>query len=156
MEDPVEINRRIERLVGRVRRRDDYGRLLAAGEVILPLERVDNPEEWRAEIKRQARSDRIRVRTGISGGRVWALLAGDIPETQQDENLRYFYLFHSDLQPQAEALGHEVRVVIRDGEEALLMCRTCGARGYADAAAGPRIGGPLFEDRCVAGNPPED
>lgn len=117
MEDPVEINRRIERLVARVRRRDDYGRLLAAGEVILPLEQVDDPEAWRAEIKREARSDRIRVRTGVAGGKVWALLAGDIPEAQQDENLRYFYLFHSDLEPKAEALGHRLRVVIRDGEE---------------------------------------
>lgn len=105
---------------------------------------------------REARSDRIKVRTGVAGGKVWALLAGDIPESQQDENLRYFYLFHSDLEPQAEALGHRLRVVIRDGEEVLLMCRNCGARGYADATAGPLIGGPLFEENCQAGDPPDD
>ena len=31
MHDPVEIRRRIDRLVARVDRRDDYGQLLAAG-----------------------------------------------------------------------------------------------------------------------------
>lgn len=92
----------------------------------------------------------------VTGGKVWALLAGDIPEAQQDENLRYFHLFSSDLKPRAEAQGHQVRVVIRDGEEALLICRACGARGYADAAARPLIGGPLFEDECPEGDPLDD
>lgn len=76
MEDPVEINRRIERLVKRVRRRDDYGRLLAAGEVIQPVERIEDPDEWRVEIKRQARADRIKVRTGQTAGKLWAFLEG--------------------------------------------------------------------------------
>lgn len=156
MEDPVDVNRRIEQLVARVRRRDVYGRLLAAGEVILPVEKVPDPDVWRAEIRRQARSDRLKVRTGVTAGKVWALLAGDIPEAQQEENLRYFHLFHSDLKPQAEAHGHQVRVVIRDGEEVLLICRACSARGYVDAAAGPLIGGSLFEDECLEGDPLDD
>lgn len=108
---------------------------------------------WRAEIRRQARADRLKVRTGVTAGKVWAMLAGDIPAAQQDENLRYFHLFTSDLEPRAEDLGHQVRVVIRDGEEALLICRACGVRGYADAAAGPLIGGPLFEDEVPGGRP---
>jgi hypothetical protein len=153
VEDPVDVNRRIEQLVARVRRRDVYGRLLASGEVILPVEKVPDPDAWRAEIRRQAGSDRLKVQTGVTAGKVWAMLAGDIPEAQQDENLRYFHLFTSDLEPRAAALGHQVRVVIRDGEEALLICRACGARGYADAAAGPLIGGPLFDDECSEGDP---
>lgn len=156
MADPVEINRRIKRLVTRVRRRGDYGTLLATGQVLLPLEQVEDPDTWRAEIKRQARSDRIKVRTGVVGGKVWALLADPIPEVQQDENLRYFHLLHSHLKPQAEAFGHDVRVVLRDGEEALLICQRCGARGYADATAGPLIGGPLFEDECPEGDLPDE
>jgi hypothetical protein len=155
MADPVEINRRIERLVARVRRRDDYGTLLATGQVLLPLEEVEDPDAWREEIKKQARSDRIKVRTGVVGGKVWALLAGDLPEAQKDEGRRYFRLFH-DLEPRAEAHGHSVRVVIRDGEEVLMLCRRCSARGYADATAGPLIGGPLFEDECPEGDLPDE
>ena len=50
MEDPVDISRRIERLVKRVQRRDDYGRLLATGQVIHLAEQIDDPEAWRADI----------------------------------------------------------------------------------------------------------
>lgn len=155
MADPVEINRRIKRLVTRVRRRDDYGTLLATGQVLLPLEDVEDPDAWRVEIKQQARSDRIKVRTGVTGGKVWALLAGDLPEAQREEGWRQFRLFH-ELEPRAEAHGHLVRVVISDGDEVLMLCRRCGARGYADAAAGPLIGGPLFEDECPEGDLPDE
>jgi hypothetical protein len=34
VDDPVDIRRRIDRLVARVDRRDDYGQLLASGQVI--------------------------------------------------------------------------------------------------------------------------
>jgi hypothetical protein len=104
----------------------------------------------------QARSDRIKVRTGVTGGKVWALLADPIPEVQRDEDLRHFRLYHSHLEPQAKALGHDMRVVLRDGEEALLICQRCGARGYADATADPLIGGPLFEDDCPEGDLPDE
>jgi hypothetical protein len=75
MHDPVDIRRRIDRLVSRVDRRDDYGQLLARGRVIYRLQDVDDIEAWRAEIKRQARADKVKVRTGFNGGIVWALLA---------------------------------------------------------------------------------
>ncbi len=67
VEDPVEINRRIERLVKRVRRRDDYGRLLAAGEVIQSIERIEDPEEWRFVAPQFPAS---RVSAGWLGGGV--------------------------------------------------------------------------------------
>jgi hypothetical protein len=54
VKDPVEIQRRIERLVKRVRRRDDDGKLLARGDVVRSVDDIDDPETWRAEIKRQA------------------------------------------------------------------------------------------------------
>lgn len=59
MEDPVEIQRRIEGLVKRVRRRDDCGKLLATSQVIQPVDEVEDPDAWRAEIKRRARADRL-------------------------------------------------------------------------------------------------
>ena len=68
MHDPVDIRRRIDRLLARVDRRDDYGQLLASGQVIHEVEDVDDIEAWRAEIRRQARADEIKVRTGCNEG----------------------------------------------------------------------------------------
>jgi hypothetical protein len=147
VKDPVEIQRRIERLVKRVRRRDDYGMLLATGQAIRPVDEVEDPDAWRAEIKRQARSDRIKVRTGITGGTLWALTAGPLTEAQREEDTRYFHLYHR-LESDAKARGHVFKVALRDGEEAVFRCERCGALGYADAASGPLIGGQLFESDC--------
>jgi len=36
--------------------------------VVYAVEEVDDVEAWRAEIRRQARADRIKVRTGFSQG----------------------------------------------------------------------------------------
>jgi hypothetical protein len=60
VEDPVEISRRIERLVKRVCRRDEYGELLFSGEVIRWRDDVDDPDEWRAEIRKKG-SPRLPV-----------------------------------------------------------------------------------------------
>ena len=73
MHDSVDIRRRIDRLVARVDRRDDYGQLLACGHVVLRLEDVEDIEAWRAEIRRNARADKIKVRTGFNHGIVGAL-----------------------------------------------------------------------------------
>jgi hypothetical protein len=65
MHDPVDIRRRIDRLVARVDRRDDHGHLLADGQVIHEVEDVDDVEAWRAEIRCQARVlQELRRRTG--------------------------------------------------------------------------------------------
>ena len=40
--------------------------VLASGAVVYAVEEVDDVEAWRAEIRRQARADRIKVRTGFS------------------------------------------------------------------------------------------
>jgi hypothetical protein len=154
VEDPVEINRRIERLVKRVRRRDDYGKLLAGGDVVRSIDDVDDPEEWRAEIKRQARSDRIKVRTGQTGGRLWAFVHGPIPEAQQDENDRYFRLL-DEIKTRAERHRHSVKVVLHDGEEVVVKCESCDALGYGDAAAGPLVGGAAVDEDCPHPAPPD-
>ena len=71
MHDPVDIRRRIDRLVARVDRRDDYGQLLACGQVIHRAEDLVDVGAWRAEIGRQARADKMTVRTGVDNGLVW-------------------------------------------------------------------------------------
>jgi hypothetical protein len=154
VEDPVEINRRIERLVKRVRRRDDYGKLLARGDVVRSIADVDDPDEWRTEIKRQARSDRIKVRTGQTGGRLWAFLHGPIPAVQHAENDRYFRLL-DEIKTRANRHGHSLKVVLHDGEEVVVKCESCGAFGYGDAAAGPLIGGAAIEEDCLHPAPPD-
>jgi hypothetical protein len=60
---------------GLVDRCDDYGRLLASGHVVHRLEDVKDIEAWRAEIRRNSRADKIKVRTGFTNGIVWALRA---------------------------------------------------------------------------------
>jgi hypothetical protein len=150
MEDPVDISQRIDRLVKRVERRDDYGTLLARGEVIKHAERVEDPEAWRADIKRQARADRIKVRTGKTGSRVWAALQGPVPQPQMAEAERLFHL-GEELKLRAEHLGHSPKVKLSDGEEALFGCEQCDAEGYAHADSEPLVGGTLFEDDCPNG-----
>jgi hypothetical protein len=152
MEDPVDISQRVDRLVKRVQRRDDYGRLLARGEVFMRAERVDDPEAWRAEIKRQARADRIKVRTGKTGSKVWAVLQGPVPETQVAEAERFFHLWE-ELKLRAARRGHSPKVKLSDGGEALFGCEQCDAEGYAHAASEPLVGGTLFEKDCPNGKP---
>ena len=147
MEDPVEIQRRVESLVKRVRRRDDYGKLLATGQVIHPVDEVEDPDAWRAEVKRQARSDRIKVRTGVTSGMLWALTQGPLTEAHREESIRNFHLYHR-LESEAKARGHSFKAELSDGSEAVYSCERCGALGYADAAAGPLVGGQLYESDC--------
>jgi hypothetical protein len=154
VEDPAEIRRRIERLVKRVRRRDDYGKLLARGDVVRSIDDVDDAETWRAEIKRQARADRIKVRTGQSGKMVWAVTHGPIPEAQQAENSRYFRLLDL-IKNRADRRGHKLKVALRDGDEVIVECERCEAIGYGDATGETLVGGPVFDDDCPDPRPPD-
>lgn len=154
MEDPVEIQRRIERLVKRVRRRDDYGKLLARGDVVRSVNDVDDPDAWRVEIKRQARADRIKVRTGQSGKMVWAVTHGPIPDVQQAENSRYFRLLEL-IKTRADLRGHTLKIALRDGEEVIVECERCESIGYGDAAGEMLLGGPIFDDDCPDPRPPD-
>lgn len=153
MEDPVEINRRIERLVKRVRRRDDYGELLFSGEVIRPRDGIDDPGEWRAAIRKKARADRIKVRTGETAGKVWALVHSSRSSDVLLEGRRFFVLADRAI-GEAGSRGHEARVALRDGEEALVKCDVCGALGYLDASEGI-ADGQILEEACSEGEPPE-
>jgi hypothetical protein len=143
MHDPVDIRRRIDRLVARVDRRDDYGQLLATGQVIHPLEDVDDVQAWRAEIRRQARADKIKVRTGFNDGIVWALRVRSPHPDALATGTRYRDLLSRTAQLAVE-LRHEPILALRDGDELVYTCARCSALGYGDAATDV-VGGALLK-----------
>ncbi len=151
MHDPVDIRRRIERLVARVDRRDDYGQLLARGEVIHRVEDVAHIEAWRADMKRHARADKIKLRTGANDRIVWAALVRAPRAEWKDEVSEYSNLL-SGAVPLAVERRHEPSVALRDGDEVICACDRCDALGYA-AVADNVIGGALFEDECPREEP---
>jgi len=153
VEDPVEINRRIERLVKRVRRRDDYGEMLFSGQVVRSEGDIEDFDEWRAGLRKKARADRIKLRTGKTGGKVWAVVHGPLSSAQLSEGERFFLLADRAL-GEARSRGHEARVVLRDGEEAVVRCDNCGAFGYLEAAESI-IGGAVFDEDCREGELPD-
>jgi hypothetical protein len=150
--DPVDIRRRIDRLARRVDRRSDYGRLLARGDVFHRVEDLDDIEAWRSEIKRQARADRIKVRTGANEHIVCAYVAGGLAAERENEAHRYTDLMRRAV-PLAVEHRHEPSVLLRDGEEVICKCGRCSALGYADATDDV-IGGELFDDECPNEAPP--
>ena len=152
MHDPVDIRRRIDRLVARVDRRDDYGQLLATGQVIHPLEDVDDVQAWRAEIRRQARADKIKVRTGLNDGIVWALRVRSRHPDESAAGMRYRDLLRQAAEL-AVQLRHEPILALRDADELVCTCARCSALGYGDAAADV-VGGALLEDECPNEDPP--
>jgi hypothetical protein len=143
MHDPVDIRRRIDRRVTPLHRRDDYGQLLARGQVVHRLKDVEDIETWRAQIRRQARADKIKVRTGFNDGIVWAIRArADRPEWHAEAR-RYRGLL-SRAVPLAVELRHEPTLAARDGDELVCTCGRCSALGYGNAAE-DIVGGVLFD-----------
>jgi hypothetical protein len=153
MHDPVDIRRRVERLVARVERRDDYGQLLASGQVVHSPDEVLDVDAWRAEIRRQASADKIKVRTGFNDGIVWALRLRPDPSTHARDIQRYRDLLAQTV-PVAVDLGHEPTLILWDGDEVLSACDRCSARGYGDLVHDV-VGGALFEDECPNEAPPK-
>jgi hypothetical protein len=153
MHDPVGIRRRIDRLVARVDRRDDYGQLLACGQVIHDVADVDDVQAWRAEIRRQARADKIQVRTGFNEGIVWALRVRSPNPDALAAGIRYRALLRRSAQLAVE-LRHEPIFAVRDGDELVCRCGRCSALGFGDAGENI-LGGALFEDECPNEEPPK-
>jgi hypothetical protein len=52
------------------------------GAVVHGVHEVDDVEAWRAAIRRQARADRIKIRTGFNEGVMWAMLAR-VPRSEE-------------------------------------------------------------------------
>jgi hypothetical protein len=141
-----------ERVVARVDRRDDYGQLLARGQVIHAVEDVRDVETWRAEIKRHAREDKLKVRRGLNEAIVWALLVrAGCPEALAGG--RRYREMPARTVPPAVELRHEPILAVRDGDELVCACERCSALGYGDAAEHV-VGGSLFQDGCPNQEPP--
>ena len=92
---------------------------------------VMDVDAWRAEIRRQARADKIKVRTGFNDGLVWALRRRPDPATYVRDIQRYRDLLAHTV-PLAVDLGHEPTLSLWDGEGVLCACDRCSARGYGD------------------------
>ena len=146
MHDPVDIRQRMERLITRVDRRDDYGRLLARGDVFHRIEDIADVDAWRSGIMRQARADRINVRTGANEHIAYAYIEGGLSPERVDEEHRYVHTIHRAF-ALADGNRHEPSVLVRDGNEVICKCSRCRTLGYVNAEE-DIIGGTLFEDAC--------
>lgn len=153
MHDPVDIRRRIDCVIARVDRRDDYGQLLARGAVVHALDKVDDAEAWRSAIRRRARADRIKLRTGRNADLVWAMLARTRTLDELLAARRYRELLARAV-PLAVDLRHEPILVAGDGDEMVCGCGRCAALGYGSADEDV-VGGTLFEDECPNEDPPK-
>lgn len=148
MPESVEIRKRLEQLLKRVKRRDAYGELLAKGQAIARLSEIEDVDAWRAEIRRQARADRIKIRTGMTDTIAWALMAGELSASHEQEHDRYTDAMREAV-PRAALLRHEPSVLLRDGDETVCGCERCAAVGLVDSGSHTLIGGSLFEDECL-------
>jgi hypothetical protein len=129
----------------------DYAELLHRGQVRSPAG-VD-PEQWRAEIRAQARKDKIRVTTARDGDRAIAVRRRVLSAELEHEESRYEfdrYELMRSLRRRAEALGHEIRAWLRDDAESMASCMRCGARIYARVDNPPVTDGEALSEPCAA------
>jgi hypothetical protein len=106
----------------------DYGELLRRGQVSSP-DGVD-PEQWRAQIRAQARRDRIRVLTFREGDRAIAARNRTASDQEVRDELDRMQAL-GELAAAARALGHEPGPWLRSDEENIIcLCSCCDARIY--------------------------
>lgn len=119
----------------------DYAELLRRGRVTSPGG-VD-PDQWRQDIRRQARQDKIRVITIRDGNRALATLNRKIPDDQAMAAMRQALDQTTLLGGLAELsaeLGHQLSSWLGHHDESIASCQLCGARVYA------RHGTPAIQD----------
>ena len=127
----------------------DYAELLHRGRVSSP-EGAD-PEAWRAQIRRQARQDKIRVITRRDGARAFAMLNRSLPEGRAEEMLEHALDGVLELQRLAQSsrqLGHQPIGWLRSDDEYVTACSRCGARIYARLAPQTIEDGEALTERC--------
>lgn len=132
-----------------------YDELLRMGHVV---RRVDDPGKWRREIKAKARTDRIKVRTGLSARDphvAWAYLTHlddrRADHAAFDETVRHRKAVEEAFS-RASLYGHDrCRIIRAEGRRAAGSCLTCGARLYVDWNTNPPfMEGEVFETDCGA------
>jgi hypothetical protein len=119
----------------------DYAELLRRGHVS-SQDGVD-VEAWRADIRRQARQDRIRVFTSREGDRGFAMLNRTIADDRAMEAMRGALdrvVVLGELAERSRVLGHELGGWLGHHDELISTCQHCGARIYI------RLGAERIED----------
>lgn len=105
-------------------------------------------EDWRAELRRQARADRIPIRTGTSGTCTWAVISRPTSDDELNEAHRRVGQIERASRVALE-LDHDPVLVFADGHESVLRCRACAADGFTDATGPGVTGGEFFERVCL-------
>jgi hypothetical protein len=119
----------------------DYAELLRRGHVSSP-EGVD-PDQWREEIRRKARQDKIRVITSRDGAGAFAMLNRKIPDDRAMEVMRHAFertAWLGELARRSAELGHQLSGWLGHDDESIAFCEHCRARIYA------RQGPPTIQD----------
>ena len=132
----------------------DYAELLRRGHVSSP-DGVD-PDEWREEIRRNARQDRIRVITSRVGDGAVAMLNRKIPDDRAMHAMRAALdrtTALGELEERSTELGHELSRWLGHHDESIAFCDRCGARVYARHGALNIQDGEALTERCPS--PPQ-
>jgi len=125
----------------------DYSELLRRGHVSSP-EGVD-PEQWRAEIRAQARRDKIRVVTFRDGDRAIAARNRTVSDQEVRDELARMQVLR-ELAAAARALGHEPGSWLRSDEENICLCSRCDARLYLRVGDSSVSDGEAIAEPCPA------
>ena len=127
----------------------DYAELLRRGHVSAP-DGVD-PDEWREEIRRNARQDRIRVITSRVGDGAVAMLNRKISDDRAMDAMRAALdrtTALGELEERSAELGHELSRWLGHHDESIAFCDCCGARIYARHGALNIQDGEALTERC--------
>jgi hypothetical protein len=95
---------------------------------------VVDPDEWRDEISRNARLDRIPVITSRVGDGAGAMLNRKIPDDGAMDAMRAALdrtTALGELEERGAELGHEPSRWLGHRDESIAFCDRCGARIYA-------------------------
>ncbi len=127
----------------------DYAELLRCGDVSSP-DGVD-AEQWRDEIRRQARQDKIRVSTSRDGNRAFTMLNRKIPDDQAIEALRRAadqMTLLGEVAERSAELGHKLGRWLGHHDESIASCERCRARVYVRRGDWAVLDGEALTDRC--------
>jgi hypothetical protein len=117
--------------------------------------RVSDPDRWRAEIRREARADRIKVRTSVDSRdpNVAVAIRVDFSRDQRKErteNASSALSWQFAAERAAKANGHDLVWLINYWGKAAGHCLTCAARVYVDTTGEfPVVDGEIIDDECT-------
>jgi len=145
----AEHERRFARIVSDYLERPggDYAELLHRGYVSSP-DGVD-PEAWRAQIRTNARRDKIRVITSRDGDGAIAALNRAVDDQEVRAELQRANVLR-ELGATAGALGHEPGHWLRSDQESICFCQRCDARIYVRTGPEPVSDGEALSEPCPA------